>query len=78
MTVSTTPKMMIGKTMTTIFQQFQCDYCGAVKMVDAGVELQPAMMVSQTFVPPDWQWVGRKLVCPRHDVLVTNKPDWSI
>jgi hypothetical protein len=57
----------------TVVQQFTCDVCGAQQSVVQKDVPMFAMLTSAVLPDSSWTWVGDRIVCPRHDVMVRVK-----
>ena len=58
--------------MISTIQKLTCDFCGSVECVEMQTHLTPYTMLT-TVVPVGWAWVGNKLACKRHDIIVKDK-----
>jgi hypothetical protein len=53
--------------------RYVCDYCGEATVEEmSGPKLRPWSQLGWSDAPSGWTWIGEKLACPRHEVLVTN------
>ena len=54
---------------------YVCDYCGATEGHQTQGNIEPYSVLSIQPLLSGWTWIGRRLVCPRHDIVVKGKQD---
>ncbi len=57
-----------------VTHEWKCDYCGARAPAIETQGLQPGNhILLPAYSPMGWTWVGERLVCPEHKIVVKDR-----